>query len=701
VSVEALWAALILYLAGALLAVVGSNPRWTVRLAAACAGLAGLADLFAGMEVLAGGVFPVARLNTGLPFGALSLQLDALSALFLVIVGLVSLPVAVYSVGYLSHSGSHRDLRPIGALLNLLLMSLVLILAAADAVMFMIAWEAMAFLSYLAVNFEYQDARVTRAGFLMLAVSELGTVGILAAFLFLFGQDGGFDFAALRAGAAGLSAPLRDLVFLLAFFGFGAKAGILPLQVWLPEAHPAAPSHISSLLSAVIIKLGIYGMVRVIVDLLGGGPVWWGIVVLGAGTVTALIGILQALVQNDLKRVLAYSSIENVGIILIGLGMALTFAAYHLTVLAALAAIAALYHVLNHAVYKGLLFLGAGAVDHAVGTRDLNRLGGLIRLMPWTSAFFLVAALAISAVPPLNGYISEWMILETMLQSYALPDTGAKVVVAVGGAILALTAAIAVTAFVRVFGVCFLGMPRSDHAAAAREVPGSMRVAMGFLALVAAGLGVFPTLVLPFLDRVTVSLFGLSVADRIVPPLFTDHPGEYAPLVGLGGGLFRGLVPANGLVVIPAPGFSTIDSPTYLTLALLIFVGLTLVGLRLIRPLGSRRTGPVWACGIPRFTPSMQYTGLAYSNPVRLIFNGLYRSTAVLRQVTPASRHREGRIEYTQEVPGPFDRELYRPLTSAVGLLAERVKVIQSGNVNQYVGYIFAIVLIVLVLRAV
>ena len=699
-SFGALWAALTLYVLGALLAVVGSNPRWTVRLAAGCAGLAALADLVAGMGVLAGGASPVAKLNTGLPFGALSLHLDALSALFLVIVGLVSLPAAIYSVGYLAHSGAHRDLRPSGALLNLLLLSLVLILAADDAVLFLIAWEAMAFLSYLAVNFEYRDPRVIRAGFLMLAVSELGTVGILAAFLFLFRQGGGFDYATLRAGAAGLSTPLRDLVFLLAFFGFGAKAGILPLQVWLPEAHPAAPSHVSSLLSAVIIKLGIYGMLRLIVDILGGGPPWWGLFILGVGAVTALVGILQALVQNDLKRILAYSSIENVGIILVGLGLALTFAAYHLTVLAALAAIAALYHALNHAVYKGLLFLGAGAVDHAAGTRDLDRLGGLIRLMPWTSTFFLVAALAISAVPPLNGYISEWMILETMLQSYAMPDRWAKVIVAAGGALLALTAAIAATAFVRAFGVSFLGMPRSEQAAAAREVPGSMRVAMGFLAVLAAALGIFPALFLPFLDRVTTPFFGVSVANRIVPPLFTDHPGEYAPLVGLGGGLFRGLVPGNGLVVIPAPGFSTINSPTYLTLALLIFVGLTLLGLRSIRPLGVKRIGPVWACGIPRFTPRMQYTGLAYSNPVRLIFNSLYRSTATLRQVAPASRHREGRIEYTQEVPGPFTRELYRPLRAAVELLAERVKVIQSGNVNQYVGYIFAIVLIVLVLRA-
>ena len=697
-SVHALWAALALYALGALLAFTSRKPR-AVVIAATCAATAGLADLVAGAGILAGGAFPTARLDTGLPVGTLSVRLDNLSALFLVLIGVVSVPIAVYSIGYLGHFAAHRDLRPISALLNLLLASLVLIVAADDAVLFLMAWEAMAFLSYLSANFEYRDPRVTRAGFLMLAVSELGTIGILGAFLFLYRQGGSFDYAMLRAGAVGLSAPIQSLVFLLAFLGFGAKAGILPLQVWLPEAHPAAPSHVSSLLSAVIIKLGIYGMIRFVVDFLGGGPVWWGLLVFGVGAITALIGILHALTQHDLKRILAYSSIENIGVILVGLGAALTFASYHLTVLASIAAIATLYHVLNHAIYKGLLFLGAGAVDFAVGTHELNSLGGLVRRMPWTSAFFLVAALAISAVPPLNGYISEWMIFETLLQSFAIPDTLSKFIVAIGGATLALTVAIAVTAFVRAFAVGFLGMPRGERAKAAREVPASMRGAMAFLAALAVGLGVLPTLVLPVLDRVTAPLFGQSVIDRVVPPVFTDSPGDYAPLVGLGGGLFRGLVPANGLIVIPAPGFSTIDSPTYLALALLLLAGLTILGLRLLRPMGAQRVAPVWAGGIASFTARMQYSGLAYSNPVRIIFNRLYRSQAALTPIAPAARHREGLIEYRQEVPEPFARSLYWPLRAVVESLGRRVKVVQSGNVNQYVAYIFTILLLVLILR--
>ena len=700
----AFWIMLCLYILGVALSLLIQNARAVTIAAALCVAAGGAAALVAGVGVLSGAPAPGGILDTNLPFGVLSLRLDMLSAFFLAIIGLVSLPVAIYSIGYLSHKGGLRRLRAFGALFNLLLLSLVLIVSAGDAIVFLMAWEAMAFLSYLMVNFDYQDARVIRSGYMMLAVSELGTIGIFVAFLLLYQASGSFGYDALRAAAPTLALPLRSVVFLLAFIGFGAKAGILPLQLWLPEAHPAAPSHISALLSAIIIKLGIYGMLRFLLDFLGGAsiaPAWWGLVILSVGALTALIGILYSVVQDDLKRVLAYSSIENIGIILAGLGAALTFRAYHLTALAAIAAIVTLYHVLNHAVYKGLLFLGAGSVQHATGTRELAKLGGLIRLMPWTALFFIIAALAISAVPPFNGYISEWMLLETLLQSFAIPDTLAKVVIAIDGALLALTAGIAVTAFVRACGVSFLALPRSKEAATAHEAPLSMRLAMGFLAFFCLALGILPTFVIPALDRVTTPLLGLSVLNQVVPPLFTNHPGAYQLLVTIGGGLFGGLLPVNGLVVIAAPTFSTIDSPTYLFLAELLLVGIVLLALRAIRPLGSRRVGPVWAGGIPRFAASMTYTGLAYSNPIRIIFNSLYRSHARTEETASAARHREGRITYQQEIPSPFERILYRPLLNFLRGLTRRVGIIQSGNVNQYVAYIFLIVLIVLILRAI
>ncbi|MHB8595688.1 MAG: proton-conducting transporter transmembrane domain-containing protein [Ktedonobacteraceae bacterium] len=698
----AFWTMFVLFLLGALLPLVLQKARISTITAAICAGLGSVAAMVAGIGVLSGAPPPAGILETNLPFGALTLKLDTLSAFFLVVIGLVSLSVAIYSVGYMSHHVGRRVMA-FSTLFNLLLLSLVLIVAASDMIVFLMAWEAMAFLSYIMVNFDYEDTHVIRSGYLMLAISELGTIGIFVAFLLLYQASGSFGFDALRAAAPMLPVPLRNAVFLLAFAGFGAKAGILPLQLWLPEAHPAAPSHISALLSAVIIKLGIYGMLRFMLDFLGGpgtAPVWWGLVILSIGALTALVGILYSVVQNDLKRLLAYSSIENIGIILAGLGATLTFRAYHLMALAAIAAIVTLYHILNHAVYKGLLFLGAGSVQHATGTRELAKLGGLIRLMPWTALFFIVAALAISAVPPFNGYISEWMLLETMLQSFAIPDTLTKVLMAVSGGMLALTAGIAVTAFVRAYGVAFLALPRSKEAMAAHESPRSMRIAMGLLAFCCLALGVLPTFVITVLDRVTTPLIGQSVINQVVPPLFTNNPGAYQLLDTIGGTLFKGL-PVNGLVVIASPNFSTIDSPSYLLLAELLLVGLLLLVLRLIRPLGKKRKGRVWAGGIPRFEAKMTYTELAYSNPIRIIFNGLFRSQTRTEATALAARHGEGHISYQQEVPPPFERFLYRPILRAWGFVTRSVRIIQSGNINQYIFYIFMIVLIALILRAI
>jgi hydrogenase-4 component B len=694
----ALVAALGLCGVGALAAAILPHPGTVIRATSVCAGLAGLATLFTGLALMAGATPPPLTLASALPFGPLVLRPDALSGFFLVVIGLVSAPVALYSIGYLPAFAGHGNVRVFGALLNLLLLTLILIVAAADAVLFLMAWQMMAWLSYLLVNFEHEDPVVTRAGFRMLAISELGTAGIISAFLLLFGQAGRLDFAGLRLGAASLSPALRDVAFLAALFGFGAKAGLLPLQLWLPEAHPAAPSNISALLSASIIKLGIYGIARFALDLLGAGPGWWGLLVLELGAATALVGILYALLQTDLKRVLAYSSIENIGFILVGLGAALLFRAWALPALAAIAALAAFYHVLNHAAYKGLLFLAAGAVDRAAGTRSLDGLGGLVHRMPWTAGCFLVGSLAIAGVPPLNGYISEWMTLEVLLRTNAVPHVATRIAVAAGGAALALTAGLALTAFVRAFGIGFVGIPRSPGAARAREVPCSMRLAMGALALACVGLGVLPTFVLPALDRVTTPLLGTSVINQVVPPLFSADPGPYTPLAEIGGRLFRGL-PVNGLVVIAAPTLNTITAPTYLLLAEVLLVGLTLLALRLLRPLGRLRSGPLWAGGIPVFTARMQYTALAYSNPIRLIFNGLYRSRHAFQPLAPATRHLEGRIGYTQEVPQPFERELYHPLRRAADWLTRHAQRLQSGSVNHYVAYIFAIVLVILLLR--
>ncbi|HCI79666.1 MAG TPA: hydrogenase 4 subunit B, partial [Ktedonobacter sp.] len=532
----AFWTMLGLYSAGSILSLLLRRERASTSIAALCASLGCTAALLCGAGILAGASSPMLALDTNLPFGVLSVHLDRLSAFFLSVIGLVSLPITLYSVGYLRLQTGMR-VRTFGMLLNLLLLSLVLTVSAADMIVFLIAWEAMSFLSAFAVIYTYEEQRTVRSGYTMLAISEIGTIGILVAFLLLYQASGSFNYEGLRLGSTLLSVPLRSVVFLCAFFGFGAKVGILPLQFWMPDAYHAAPDHISALLSGVLVNLGIYGLARFLLDFLGNHgaiPSWWGLFALALGAVMALIGILYAVVQQDLKRILAYSSIENMGILLASLGATLTFWSYHLIVLAAIAALVTLYHMLNHAAYKSLLFLCAGSVQRATGSSELAKLGGLIRLMPWTALFFILAALAISAVPPLNGYISEWMLLETLLQSFAIPDTFAKIVIAFSGGLLALTAAIAVTAFVRASAVTFLALPHSKDVASAQESPLSMRFAMGFLALLCTLLGILPTFVLPVLDRVTTPLLGRSVLNQVVPPLFTNHPGDYQALVTLG-----------------------------------------------------------------------------------------------------------------------------------------------------------------------
>lgn len=702
----AFWLMCGFYALGVLLSLLLPRLRMVIVAASCCAGLGSIAALVAGAGVLSGGTMPTASLDTHLPFGALTLHLDLLSAFFLALIGLIALPIALYALGDLGASLEQkmgRRLRAFAALFNLTLLSLVGIVAASDMIVFLMAWESMAFLSYLLINFEYEEREVTRASYQMLAVSEIGTVGILIAFLLLYPAAGSFGYAALRTAAPTLPGAVRNAIFLLALFGFGAKIGVLPLQLWMPDAYRAAPGFVSVLLSAVLINLGIYGILRFLLDFLGGTgtfPLWWGLFVLALGAVTALIGILYAVVQNDLKRVLAYSSVENMGIVLASIGAALIFRSDHLMALAAIATIVALYHLLNHSVYKGLLFMGTGWIRRTTGSSAFATLGGLLHLLPWTGLCLIVASLAISAVPPLNGYISEWMLLETLLQSFAIPDALTKIVIALAGAMLALTAGIAVTAFVRFCGVSLLAMPRSKEAEQAQEAPLSMRVAMGLLAACCFALGIFPTFVIPVLDSVTTPLLGQSVLNQVVPPLFTNHPGPYQLLVTLGGSLFGNFLPVNGLVVIASPTFSTIDSPTYLFIAELLLIGIVVLALRAIRPLGARRIARVWAGGIPRFTAAMTYTDMAYSNPLRLIFHAVYRSRSHSVATAPASRHREGEMHYEQEVRPPFERFVYQPILRAMAALTRGARVIQSGNINQYIGYIFLIVILILVLRA-
>src|SRR5713101_4828272 len=435
-------------------------------------------------------------LPLGLPDMPFHLRIDPLAGFFLMLLGSVSAGISVYAAGYFGNEPSGR-LTLISLQYHVFLASMAFVLLADDAYLFMVAWETMALSSYFLVITDHHLAAIRRAGFLYLLIAHLGAIAILLCFGVLHGGRGDYTFDALRA--AHLQPAWATAAFLLAFFGFGAKAGMIPLHAWLPEAHPAAPSPVSALMSGIMIKTAIYGMVRVIYDLIGNVRWEWGLVVLTIGAATTLFGVLYALMQHDLKRLLAYHSVENIGIILLGLGMSMVFIGFGHAAAGVLGLIAALYHTINHAVFKGLLLLGAGTILHSSGLRDLNEMGGLIRRMPNTAFYFLIGALAISALPPLNGFVSEWLTFQTALQAPLIEHGVVRSLVPLFAATLALAGALTAMCFVKVFGVAFLGRAREAQRAshAARTHPGgdaslSERLGQAWLAAGCFVLGLFP-----------------------------------------------------------------------------------------------------------------------------------------------------------------------------------------------------------------
>ncbi len=602
-----------------------------------------------------------------LPLTGLALRADGLSAFFLVVVGLGGAAASIYGFGYSAHYGGRYSLRLLGAMFNVLLLSLAIQVLADNALTFLVTWEAMSLSAYLLVLVEHDQHGTVRAANWYLAVTHAGFAALVAAFLVLAGGDMTGSFAAMRS--ATLPPATRNVVFLLALVGFGTKAGVIPLHVWLPMAHPVAPSHVSALLSGVVIKMGVYGLMRVALDLLGGGPPWWGGVVLGLGAVSALLGVLYALMEHDLKRLLAYHSVENVGIILLGVGAGLMFQSYGLPGLATLGFIAGLYHTLNHACFKGLLFLGAGSVLYATHTRNMEELGGLISRMPRTAACFLVGAAAISALPPLNGFASEWLVFQTLMGGALVPHPEAAIGMAIAVAMLALTSGLAVACFVKAFGITFLALPRSAEAERAREVPASMQVGMLVLVGMCVALGLTPFLVVPVLSRALAGLGGL-------------------PLTPIG---FSLRLPFS------VSGVTGEMSPLLVGIGVLLLGTLTAVVLRGVAD-RRLRIGDTWGCGRVGQTPRMEYTATAFAEPLRRVFAELYRPTEDLSiDFHPKSKYFVRSIAYRSEVEPWFERLLYTPLLSALRGAAVRVRQVQAGSLHLYLAYMTIALLALLV----
>ena len=657
---------LVAYPVGALaaLAVRGAPAR---ALAAGCALVGALAGLGVGAVCLGTGVAPTLTASF-LPLTGFALRIDGLSAFFLILIGVVGAAVAVYGFGYSAAYEGRYSLRLLGAMLNVLLLSLSVQVMAANALTFLVAWEAMSLSAYMMVLTEHDRPGTVRAAHWYIAIMHASFAALVAMFFLLSAGELTTSFAAMRS--ASLTPQVRDAAFVLALVGFGAKAGVVPLHVWLPMAHPVAPSHVSALMSGVVIKMGVYGLVRVTLDLLGGGPAWWGGLVLGIGTISALLGVLYALMEHDLKRLLAFHSVENIGIIFIAIGAGLMFQSFALPTLAALGIVAGLYHTINHACFKGLLFLGAGAVVHATGTRNMEELGGLIKRMPRTAFFFLVGACAISALPPLNGFASEWLVFQTLLGGSAIPQPEVAVIMPIAVAMLALTSGLAAACFVKAFGITFLAIPRSPRAEGAHEAPLSMQTGMATLAAACVALGLLPFLVVPVLGATLDGFKGLAsatVAFTLGLPL--RIPGTFGEM-----------------------------SPSLLALGLLLLLGLIPVGLRVLGADRRLRVGDTWGCGRIGQTPRQEYTATAFAEPLRRVFAELYRPSQDLSiDVHPESKYFVQSIEYRSEIHPWFERVLYEPLVSGLRAAAARVRGVQAGSVHLYLAYMAVTLLVLLV----
>jgi hydrogenase-4 component B len=588
-------------------------------------------------------------LPLGLPGFGTHLRLDALAAFFLTVVNLGGSVTSLYALGYGRHES--RPLRVV-PYFPAFLAGMNLVVLADDAFTFLLAWEFMSLASWAIVVAHHEEEANTRAGYTYLVMASFGTLCLLLCFGLLAGAGGDYGFEAMRL--ADHVPAIAGVAFVLALIGAGSKAGLVPLHVWLPLAHPAAPSHVSALLSGVMTKVGTYGFVRIAFDLIGEPTTWSSMVVLAFGGITSALGVLYALMQHDLKRLLAYHTVENIGIIFIGLGLAMAFQANGLPLAAALALTAALFHVFNHSVFKSLLFFGAGAVLTATGERDMERLGGLIHRMPATALVFLIGCAAISALPPLNGFVSEWLTFQAILVSPQISQWGLKFLIPAVGALLALSAALAAACFVKAFGVTFLGRPRSPAAEAAHEVDRFSLAAMSVLAALCFLAGVLPGLVIDLLAPVTATLAGARLPAQATVAWLSIVP------------IAESRSSYNGMIILAF---------------LICSGGLTALVIHRFATRATRRSA-IWDCGYPVVSPTTQYTSSSFAMPIRRVFGTTVFQVREKVDMPPPGDDRAARFHV--KVFDPAWRVVYGPLARGTWLVARRLNRLQFLTIRQY-----------------
>lgn len=606
-------------------------------------------QLVADASATSGLILPI-----GLPWIGAHFRIDALSAFFLAVINLGGAAASLYALGYGEHEEAPGRVLPF---YPAFLAGMNLVLLADDAFSYLVAWEFMSLSSWALVMAHHHDPDNARAGYIYILMASFGTLALLLAFGLLAGPAGNYAFADMREAARPDWLP--GLVLVLALLGAGSKAGLVPLHVWLPLAHPAAPSHVSALMSGVMTKVAIYGFIRIVFDLNGPPVWWWSIVILVLGSATAVLGVLYALLQRDLKRLLAYSTVENVGIIFIGLGLALAFKANGLAWAAALAFTAALFHALNHSLFKILLFFGAGATLTSTGERDIEKLGGLIKRMPQTAFVVLGGSVAISALPPLNGFVSEWLMFQAILVSPSLPQWGLKLIVPAVGAMLALAAALSAACFVRAFGITFLGRPRSPAAETARETDRFSLVAMAALLGLCLLAGIVPGFVIDGIAPVAVRLVGQGMPAQASTPWLSIVP------------VVESRSSYNGLLVFVFIAFST------------------LVVAEIIHRFASRaaRRGPAWDCGYPNTSPASQYTADSFAQPLRRVFGETIFRAREQVMMPPPGDARPARLDVSlRDVVWDV---FYAPIRGGIGFAADNLNRLQFLTIRRYLSLVF------------
>jgi hydrogenase-4 component B len=656
-------------LAGVALPARARGPAAAVLTAGAC-----IAAFAAAARVLASGATVTASTAQILPLTGVTLSLDPLGAVFVVTAAVVGAAASCYAVGYAGRGGGGRTAT---ALLPLFVTSLLLVPAAGSIATFMAAWELMALSSLLLLLTGHRRAEARDAAQWYAVMTHAGAAAILLGFVLIGAHAGGQTFAAIAARSGGIPPAVRSLAFVLALAGFGSKAGAVPLHVWLPRAHPEAPGPVSALMSGAMVNLGVYGIVRTGDGLLGGGELWWWLAVAGLGVASALFGGIHAAASADLKRLLAYSTVDNMGLVLTGVGVSGALAVTGHRPLAALAMIAALFQLVNHSAFKGCLFLAAGTVQRAAGTRDLDSLGGLLRRLPVTAALFGIGALSICALPPFSGFASEWLLLQGFLRGFSAHGAATAIALLAGVAALALTGGLTAAAFVKAFGIGFLGQPRTPEAAAAAEAGPAMLAGTALLAVPCLVLGVVPGAVVPLLARAAGTALGGLRPDplRAGAGLAIGGSADVIQPALLAAALLAGLVLAWGLVRLRA---------------------------RAGAERGHRaRRAEAWGCGRELQTPRMQYTATSFAEPLQRVFADVLRPDLDLDVSHLAeSRYFVQAVTYRSRIDDAVERGAYRPLTAGVRRWGQVARRAQNGSVHRYIGYGFAALVILLVVLA-